>query len=479
MLFNSYHFLIFFPIVTLLYFILPHKIRWFFLLVSSCYFYMAFIPIYILILGFTITVDYFAGIYIDNSEGRRRKLYLICSLIANIGVLAIFKYYNFINNNFSFLLQGIGVKNPMPYFPYILPIGLSFHTFQAMSYTIEVYRRNFKAERNFGIFSLYVMFFPQLVAGPIERPYNLLVQLRKKVSPEFPRILNGLKIIAFGFFKKVVIADNIATYVDTIYNHPSQYYGATLSIAVILFAFQVYCDFSGYTDIAIGTAKILGIDLMINFKRPFFSKSVSEFWRRWHISLMSWFRDYIYFSLGGNRVRISRMYLNFFIVFFFSGLWHGANWTFLVWGISNGLLVIYEHLTRNIRMKLFNFLYLNRIVLIKKIIQVSITFGLFSLTCIFFRAKSLTDAFTIFNNIFKYPSHNLGIHFLDVFNQTWTFLLLVGFLLGVESIERKKPLNEYFGNKPVFIEIAFYTLIIFLTLIYSNFHEVPFIYFIF
>ena len=224
------------------------------MLISSCYFYMAFIPIYILILGFTITIDYFAGIFLENAEGRRRKLFLIFSLVANIGVLAIFKYYNFISNNLSVLLKGFALDNPLPYLKFILPIGLSFHTFQAMSYTIEVYRGNQMAERHFGIYALYVMFYPQLVAGPIERPQNLLHQFREKHVFEYDRIVEGLKLMLWGLFKKIVIADRLAIYVNAVYNNPEQHNGTTFTLATIFFAFQIYCDFSGYSDIAIGAA---------------------------------------------------------------------------------------------------------------------------------------------------------------------------------------------------------------------------------
>ena len=330
MLFNSFHFLVFFIVVTSLYFALPYKNRWFLLLISSCYFYMAFVPIYILILGFTIVIDYFAGIYIENATGKKKKFYLIFSLIANIGVLAIFKYYNFINANLSFLLHGFALTNPLPYLSILLPIGLSFHTFQAMSYTIEVYRGNQKAERHFGIYSLYVMFYPQLVAGPIERPQNLLHQFRERYDFNYERVTSGLRLMAWGLFKKVVIADRLAIVVDTVYNNPEQHNSLTLIIATIFFAFQIFCDFSGYSDMAIGAARVMGFKLMTNFDKPYQSKSIHEFWKRWHISLSTWFRDYFYISLGGNRVSIPRWYLNLFLVFLVSGLWHGANWTFVI-----------------------------------------------------------------------------------------------------------------------------------------------------
>jgi alginate O-acetyltransferase complex protein AlgI len=275
MLFNSFHFLFFFLIVTSLYFTISQKWRWVLLLASSCYFYMAFIPIYILILGITIIIDYFAGISIECAKGKQRKLFLIVSLIANISVLCVFKYFNFLNDNFSFLMYGFGLKNPIPYLNILLPIGLSFHTFQAMSYTIEVYRGRQKAERHFGIYSLYVMFYPQLVAGPIERPQNLLHQFREKHEFEYFRVVEGLKLILWGFFKKLVVADRLALYVNAVYNNVEHHSGFSFLVATIFFAFQIYCDFSAYSDIAIGVAKVMGFHLMTNFNRPYFARNVA------------------------------------------------------------------------------------------------------------------------------------------------------------------------------------------------------------
>lgn len=307
MLFNSVQFIFFFITVTTLFYVLPHKFRWMLLLLSSCYFYMAFVPIYILILGFTIVIDYFAGIYIENSSGRRRKVFLIVSLIANISVLCVFKYYNFINEN---------IGSVFPYLAILLPIGLSFHTFQAMSYTIEVYRGNQKAERDFGIYALFVMFYPQLVAGPIERPQNLLHQFHEKHEFSLERVSSGLKQMLIGFLKKLVIADRIGIYVDTIYNNSATQSGQSLACATVFFAFQIYCDFSAYSDIAIGAARVMGFDLMKNFNRPYLATSVSQFWRRWHISLSTWFKDYVYIPLGGSKVKSKVLvYRNLLIVF--------------------------------------------------------------------------------------------------------------------------------------------------------------------
>ncbi|HPH53740.1 MAG TPA: MBOAT family O-acyltransferase, partial [Bacteroidales bacterium] len=319
-------------------------------------------------------IDYFAGILIENSEGKRRKLFLILSLIANIGVLAVFKYHNFLNENLTFLMHGFGLSNPIPYLSIILPIGLSFYTFQAMSYTIEVYRGNQKAERHFGIFSLYIMFYPLLLAGPIERPYNLLPQLRIKQDFEYTRVVEGLRLMLWGLFKKLVIADRLAIYVNAVYNNYEAHNGTTLILASIFFTFQIYCDFSGYSDMAIGAAKVMGIKLMNNFNRPYFSRSMSEFWKRWHISLSSWFRDYVYITLGGNRVSIPRWYLNLFIVFLISGLWHGANWTYVIWGALNGFYLIFAIISQGFRNKAKRLVGLDKLPWLNNLLEVMITF---------------------------------------------------------------------------------------------------------
>jgi D-alanyl-lipoteichoic acid acyltransferase DltB (MBOAT superfamily) len=298
MLFNSIQFLIFFPAVTALYFGLPHRLRWAWLLAASCYFYMAFMPSYILILGFTIVIDYFAGLAIENAEGRRRKLFLAASLAANVGVLVVFKYFNFLNANLKGLAEALRWNYPVESLAILLPIGLSFHTFQAMSYTIEVYRGAQPAERHFGIYALYVMFYPQLVAGPIERPQNLLHQFREVHRFDYERVASGLRLMAWGFFKKIVVADRLAVPVNLVYGEPEKHTGLALLVATYFFAYQIYCDFSGYTDIARGAARVMGFELMKNFDRPYAARSVAEFWTRWHISLSTWFKDYLFFPLA-------------------------------------------------------------------------------------------------------------------------------------------------------------------------------------
>ena len=474
MLFNSFHFLFFFLIVTLLYFSLPYRSRWVLLLLSSCYFYMAFVPIYILILGFTIVIDYFAGIYIEKAEGKRRRLFLIFSLIANIGVLAIFKYYNFINDNFSFLLQGFGLTNPIPYLSILLPIGLSFHTFQAMSYTIEVYRGHQKAERHFGIYSLYVMFYPQLVAGPIERPQNLLHQFREKYDFDYDRVVNGLKLMLWGLFKKLVIADRLAIYVNAVYNNPDQHNGTTLVLATIFFAFQIYCDFSGYSDIAIGAAKVMGFKLMTNFNRPYFAKTISEFWKRWHISLSTWFKDYLYISLGGNKVSVPRWYFNLFIVFLISGLWHGANWTYIIWGALNGFYLVFAIVTQDYRNKINKFTGIEKLPWLNNLVQIVITFMLTCFAWIFFRANNVTEAFTIIKKISTFGD---TIYIENPSIMIFSSLAILLLLLVELKVEFYKGEFSFFNNKSWLVRNLSYTFLIILILLMGVFDGGQFIYF--
>ncbi|WP_221392632.1 MBOAT family protein [Dyadobacter sp. NIV53] len=438
MLFNSISFVFFFVIVTTLYFLLPHKYRWFLLLVASCIFYMAFVPVYILILGFTIVIDYFAGIYIEKAAGARRKLLLTVSLVANVGILAIFKYFNFISANLTDLLHTLGLPVSLPLLTILLPIGLSFHTFQAMSYTIEVYRGNQKALRDFGIYSLYVMFYPQLVAGPIERPQNLLHQFYEKHYFDAFRVTEGLKRMLWGMFKKIVIADRLSLYVDAVYNNVNHHSSITLIVATVFFAIQIYCDFSGYADIALGTAQVMGFNLMENFKRPYFSKSISEFWSRWHISLSTWFKDYLYISLGGNRVSVPRWYFNLFIVFLLSGLWHGANWTYLMWGAINGLYLIFALVLAKPKGYFNNFLGASRFPKVFSVFQILTTFALVCFSWIFFRANNIGDAFKIISKIFQFKGR--------LFMQEDIFYALtgIGILFITEYVSEYYPEKNYY-----------------------------------
>jgi len=444
------------------------------LLASSCYFYMAFIPVYILILVFTIIIDYFAGIWLEKTHGKKRKYFLIASLIANIGVLALFKYYNFLNNNLSSLLNSIGYTNSIPKLSLILPIGLSFHTFQAMSYTIEVFRGNQKAEHHFGIYSLYVMFYPQLVAGPIERPQNLIHQFYEKHCFDYARVIEGLKLILWGLFMKIVIADRLAIYVNAVYNNYNQHSGITLLVATVFFAFQIYCDFAGYSNIAIGAAQVMGFRLMLNFRRPYFSASISEFWKRWHISLSSWFKDYLYISIGGNRVSVSRWYFNLLFVFVISGLWHGANWTFIIWGALNGLYLVFAILTENWRKQFNHFICLTRFPRVHRIFQILLTFGLTCFAWIFFRASTINEAFTIIHKIFTFK----GPFYVGEWHHLLFGIFTIFFLFIVEYGREIRNFGSLpFKNSHILREQLFYIMLILLILLIGVFDGGQFIYF--
>jgi D-alanyl-lipoteichoic acid acyltransferase DltB (MBOAT superfamily) len=439
---------------------------------------MAFLPIYILILGFTIVVDYFAGIEIEKSKGKRRKMFLIFSLIANIGILAVFKYYNFLNGNISTVLNTFGYHNYVPNLSILLPIGLSFHTFQAMSYTIEVYRGNFKAEKNFGIYSLYVMFYPQLVAGPIERPQNILHQFYEKHKFSYNNVTNGLKLIAWGFFKKIVIGDHLGGLVDQVYDNPHSFQGIPLIIATVFFAFQIYCDFSGYSDIAIGTARVMGFDLMENFNRPYFARSISEFWHRWHISLSTWFRDYLYIPLGGNRVSKFRRYFNLFFTFLISGLWHGASWTFLVWGGLNGLFQILDIATKKTRLNILQSFPAKTSKLVS-VVSILFTFILVCLTWIFFRATTIIDGIYILTHSISLK--NTGIAALltsqNVFDIAFSIFGLF-ILLSFEYMQGKDTFINYINKKPKYYRWGFYYALIMIVLVLGKFDSSQkFIYF--
>ncbi|MCA9407971.1 MAG: MBOAT family protein, partial [Candidatus Omnitrophica bacterium] len=400
MLFNSIQFVFFLPVVIILYYNLPQRWRNIMLLVASYYFYMCWKPEYIILILFSTLVDYYVGIRMEElREQKSKKKYLLLSLACNLGVLFAFKYFNFFNESFHAVFNHFNLFYDVPVFNVLLPVGISFYTFQTLSYSIDIYRGQQKAERNFSIFALYVSFFPQLVAGPIERSAHLLPQFRHEHEFKQENIFSGLKQIVWGFFKKLVVADRVAIYVDMVYNNPGYHNGTSLGVATVLFAFQIYCDFSGYSDIAIGSARLMGINLMENFKRPYFSKSLKEFWTRWHISLSTWFKDYVYIPLGGNRVLRWRWYYNLLLVFGLSGLWHGANWTFVLWGIWHGGVLICSDLTKNYRAKFKQILNLNGFNNFKQIGQVAITFITVCIGWVLFRSNSIGDAVIIFKKL--------------------------------------------------------------------------------
>lgn len=478
MIFNSLQFLVFFPVVTSLFYVLPHQFRWALLLVASSIFYMAFIPWYILILVFTILVDYAAGLLIGSCQGNHRKLLILTgSIFTNVGTLFVFKYYNFLNENLTQLAQVLDWNYTAAGMQLALPIGLSFHTFQAMSYTIEVYRGNQKAERHLGIYALYVMFYPQLVAGPIERPQNLLHQLREPHSFAYSNVAKGLRQMAWGLFKKMVIADRLAEFVDVVFDDPSKFHGTTIALASLAFAIQIYCDFSGYSDIAIGSAETMGFKLMRNFKNPYFSESLSDFWKRWHISLSTWFKDYLYIPLGGNRVSLPRWYSNLIIVFAVSGLWHGANWTFVVWGLINGIYVIIETGLLQHFPALSSGSAATRPLW--RPIKVLATFALTCIAWIFFRARNLQDAFTAIGNLFTAATANETMTLLVHWSMVESLFLIggVGMLFVVEYNLGDRNFGEFLHGKPLLYRWCYYYYLIAAVLLFGKFDEAQFIYF--
>ncbi len=480
MLFNSFSFLVFFPVVTVVYFLLPFRFRWAWLLAASAYFYMAFIPAYILILCFTILIDFVAGILIENAQGRRRKFFLLMSLFANIGVLAFFKYFNFLNANLEALANAISWNYPIAYLGILLPIGLSFHTFQSMSYTIEVYRGKVPAERHPGYLALYVLFYPQLVAGPIERPQQLLPQFHTPHSFDRARVVDGLRLMLWGFFKKVVIADQLALFVNPIYNKPTEYQGLVLIVATMLFAYQIYCDFSGYTDIARGAARVMGIELMQNFNQPYLATSISDFWRRWHISLSSWFRDYVYIPLGGNRVLPMRQYLNLMLTFMISGLWHGANWTFVFWGALNGFYLVVELATRTWGARLTQWQKSETFLFIQRALQVLTTFALVCFAWIFFRAGTFSDAQYIITHMFtRWSLYQVRVTFMPEAMRIEFVAVILAILLMevIEWLWRRKGLRLQFTQQPVWMRWAAYYAMVMVILLFGEFSEQVFIYF--
>lgn len=468
MLFNSLEFLLFFPIVTILYYLLPHKFRWIHLLIASCLFYMYFIPQYILILFTTIIIDYAAAIWIEQSKDNK-KTYLIASIISTCLVLFIFKYFDFFNQNMLLLSHKFGFYYPEKVIKFILPIGLSFHTFQSLSYVIEVYKGNQKAEQHFGIYSLYVMFYPQLVTGPIERPQNLLVQLREEIKFNYSNLSQGLRLMLFGLFIKMVIADNIGLYVDQVYASPTDYNSFTILKGLFFYSFQIYCDFLGYSTIAVGCAKTMGYTLMDNFKNPYLSKSIGEFWQRWHISLSTWFRDYVYFTLGGNRVKVQRWMINIMVVFILSGLWHGANWTFILWGFAHGMIFILENLVNRIlRIKKSE----NRVVVfVTNAFNIVKTFVIVSFIWVLFRAKDFGQVKVIFKSIL----HNFNVQ--DSFSVEPKVWLFLGLFILMDVLLFNTRFDLWCNKRHTVVRWSVYSVMIFLIIVFSSVNIMPFIYF--
>lgn len=436
MLFNSINFAIFFPIVFLLYWFATKgdlKLQNILLLIASYFFYASWDYRFLFLLVFSTLLDYYTGIKMHDAPNQRmRKFWFLLSICVNLGFLGIFKYFNFFASSFADALSLLGIKTNFWTLNVILPVGISFYTFHGLSYVLDIYNRKIKPERNIVDYSLFVSFFPLLVAGPIERATHLLPQIKQKRTFEYSKAIDGLRQILWGLFKKIVIADNCAVYANMAFNNSGDHSGSTLVLGALMFTFQIYCDFSGYSDIALGTARLLGIELLRNFAFPYFSRDIAEFWRRWHISLSSWFRDYLYIPLGGSKGGTWMKVRNTFIIFLVSGFWHGANWTFIFWGLLNALYIMPSILFNTNRNNLDTVAQGKYFPSLKEFLSIVLTFCLTVFAWIFFRAESLHDAFSFLQGIFSTTLFSVP----DQLNIDLIFIL-IAFII-IEWLQRTK-----------------------------------------
>lgn len=477
MLFNSIDFAIFLPIVFILYWFVTNKnlkLQNLLIVISSYIFYGWWDWRFLSLILFSTILDYSIGISLSKQVNQnKRKMLLWISILMNLGFLGFFKYYNFFLANFMTAFSFFGTEINANSLNIILPVGISFYTFQTLSYTIDVYKRQLETTKDFIAFSAFVSFFPQLVAGPIERATNLLPQFYTKRYFDYSKTVDGMRQILWGLFKKIVIADNCAQYANIIFNNSSEYSGSTLVLGAIFFTFQIYGDFSGYSDIAIGTSRLFGFNLKQNFAFPYFSRDIAEFWRRWHISLSSWFRDYLYIPLGGSRGRTRNKIRNVFIIFLVSGFWHGANWTFIIWGALNALYFLPIFITNNNRNNLNIVAQGKYLPNLKEFLLMSLTFILTVFAWIFFRAENIGHAISYINNIFS-PT---------LFESSEIFplglLLLILFFLSIEWMNRNKQygLEKFNKQKFKFLDVLLLFTVFWSIVIWNSSKEVEFIYF--
>lgn len=497
MVFNSFNFMVFFPIVVLVYFLIPQKMRYLWILISSYYFYMCWNAAYALILLGISIVTYAGAIFLDEDIVKakrlpdwKRKAIVVLTIILCLFTLGIFKYADFFFTNAAKVFSILGIHLALPTCSFVLPVGISFYTFQALGYVIDVYRNDMRAEKNFFLYAAFISFFPQLVAGPIERAKNLLPQFSEVHTFNYHRVKQNVLLMLWGFFMKMVIADRIAIFVDTVYNDYINYNGWILIIAAVLFAFQIYCDFAGYSTIAIGAAGVMGFSLMENFRSPYCACGIRDFWSRWHISLTGWFRDYLYIPLGGNRRGKLRKYLNNLIVFLFSGLWHGARWSFVIWGGLNGALIVAEDALKSAFQKFYAHKDRKDNSILLKVLKCMATFVLVDFTWIFFRAPGTRDAI----NILKQMTHLENIKVLNVFNdntihfyimERHCFLMMLFFLLLLIIVDIFHNCNVHFlaiiCRQPIVVRWSLYLGLIMTILIFGvwgpSFDATAFIYF--
>ena len=477
MLFNSTEFIIFFPITLILYWIFPKKYRYICLFIASYTFYMFWNPKYALLMGTSTVVTFLSGILIERLKYKRTVVAF--SFIINLAILIFFKYFDFLLQNINIVLSAFNIKLIEKPFDIILPVGISFYTFQALSYTIDVYRGEIKSEKNIIKYALFVSFFPQLVAGPIERSKNLLVQvenLDKVKRFDYDRIKEGVLLMLFGYFQKMVIADRAAILVDTVFNSYYEYNSMALILAAVFFAIQIYCDFGSYSLIAIGTAKVMGINLMENFNTPYFARGIKEFWGRWHISLSTWFRDYLYIPLGGNRCSKFRKSFNILVTFLVSGLWHGANFTFIAWGAIHGIFHIIEELLKPIKEKYLNKFNVKTSAFSFLVLEIIITFIIVDLAWIFFRAETIHDALYYIHRIFTRIDlwalfdgtlYNLGLNIFEMNILIIGLFILISFDL-VKYI-RKESIFEFLNKQNLYFRWFVMLFLIFYIIIYGKY----------
>lgn len=484
MLFNSLEFLCFFPIVCLGYFLIPHKYRWIWLLIASYIFYMGWNAAYALLLLFSTVVTWLTGIAVDRSTGsKKRKVFLALGITLNLAILFVFKYFGFFMSTIYSVFGALGIAYTEIQFSLVLPVGISFYTFQAIGYCIDVYRKQTPVQRNFGKYALFVSFFPQLVAGPIERSYTLIPQFEEVHTFSSERTASGLRLMAWGFFKKIVIADTVCVAVNRVYNNVDSFQGLPLILATVLFTIQIFCDFSGYSDIARGCARIMGFRLMKNFDHPYFATSIRDFWRRWHISLSTWFKDYVYIPLGGNRKGKHRTSLNLLITFLVSGLWHGANWTFIIWGGFHAIVQIIERYTKIFFAKLSHITRLERVPKVRKVGKIVFTFCLVCFAWIFFRANSVQEAFYVIGNLFNFQSFSTTELYttmklmFDTRAEVYRLLLTLPVFIVASFVDYKCSINRIVTRRRSVTRFIIYVIIVVYILLAARADIQDFIYF--
>lgn len=465
--FYSLGFFTFALITLVLYYATPGRFRWIILLAASCYFYATFKVACLGILALCTLVAYLAALGMERFyKSFTRKSILIVALVAQLGVLFVFKYFDFLNVSMAEILGAGGISYSPIILNLVVPVGISFYIFQNIGYLTDVYRRNQSAEKHLGHFALYLCFFPKLLSGPIERAGNFLPQLREQIGFDAENVTNGLKLVCWGLFKKMVIADRLAAFVNVVYADPQAYSGVSLTMACVFYSFQIYCDFSGYTDIAIGLGQMFGLKLTDNFNRPYSATSVADFWRRWHISLSSWLRDYLYIPLGGNRVGPWRHYLNYLIVFLICGMWHGASWTFVAWGLLHGLYLIAGRATAGWRAAWTSAMGLHQHPALHRLIKICITFALVTLAWIFFRAETMSDAVYVITHlhtgwttIFNGDILSSGIFITRSRLDLAIVLACLAFFGVIHKMERHENMRRLFANRPIWLRFVLYYLL--------------------